>query len=198
MTTDGNNSDRSSHSRSAQGSPRGARRPRRPWGRRKVCQFCVDKQSRVDYKSVGQLRRYLSERSSIEAGRRTGNCARHQRMVRQAIKRSRFMALLPMAETHLRITNLISEPTVNTDSLDEAESEEDVAESKPELSETDADSSAKKPSEISSDDEVQPEDLGESAQSKTEGEVEDLETPNVDDDPDKRVDEDVDNKATSD
>ncbi|MBX5465780.1 MAG: 30S ribosomal protein S18 [Clostridia bacterium] len=70
-----------------------ARKDRRR--RRKVCNFCVDKIASVDYKDVGRLRRYLSERGKILPRRITGNCARHQRQLTRSIKRARIMALLP-------------------------------------------------------------------------------------------------------
>jgi len=63
--------------------------------RRKVCHFCVDGATSVDYKEWGKLRRYLSDRSKIVPRRISGNCARHQRMVTTAIKRARQVALLP-------------------------------------------------------------------------------------------------------
>ena len=63
--------------------------------RRKVCAFCVDKVSRIDYKDVGRLRGYVSDRARILKSRHSGNCAKHQRMVSQAIKRAREIALLP-------------------------------------------------------------------------------------------------------
>ena len=72
---------------------RDRRRGRR--GRRKVCSFCVDKVEYVDYKEVGRLRRYLSERGKILPRRINGNCARHQRQLTVAIKRARQVALLP-------------------------------------------------------------------------------------------------------
>lgn len=63
--------------------------------RRKVCQFCVDKCTYVDYKDTVRLRRYLSERGKILPRRATGTCAMHQRQLSLAIKRSRQIALLP-------------------------------------------------------------------------------------------------------
>jgi small subunit ribosomal protein S18 len=70
--------------------------------RRKVCNFCVDKAESIDYKEVNRLRRYLSERAKIEPRRKTGTCARHQRMLTVALKRARHVALLPTAPQHLR------------------------------------------------------------------------------------------------
>lgn len=63
--------------------------------RKKVCAFCVDKVSDIDYKDVAKLRRYLSERGKIVPRRVTGTCARHQRQLTTAIKRARHIALLP-------------------------------------------------------------------------------------------------------
>lgn len=63
--------------------------------RRKVCQFCVDKADFIDYKDTAKLRKYVSERSKILPRRTTGACAYHQRMITEAIKRARQVALLP-------------------------------------------------------------------------------------------------------
>ena len=70
-------------------------RPVKPRKRRKVCQFCVDKMTHVDYKDTARLRKYLSERGKILPRRTTGTCAMHQRQVTEAIKRARQIALLP-------------------------------------------------------------------------------------------------------
>ena len=68
----------------------------RPRGRRKkVCSFCVDRAEFIDYKDVAKLRRFISERGKILPRRVTGTCARHQRALTVAIKRSRHLALLP-------------------------------------------------------------------------------------------------------
>ena len=63
--------------------------------RRKVCAFCVDKVTEIDYKDVGKLRKYISERAKILPRRVTGTCAKHQRQLTGAIKRARVIALLP-------------------------------------------------------------------------------------------------------
>ena len=63
--------------------------------RRKVCQFCVDKATYIDYKDTAKLRRFLSERGKILPRRTTGTCAMHQRELTEEIKRSRQIALLP-------------------------------------------------------------------------------------------------------
>ncbi|HEV7665802.1 MAG TPA: 30S ribosomal protein S18 [Chloroflexota bacterium] len=79
--------------------------------RRKVCQFCVDKIKIVDYKDLGRLRRFLSERGKIEPRRKTGTCAAHQRSLNVALKRARQLALLPFTAEHIRITGvLVREP----------------------------------------------------------------------------------------
>lgn len=70
-------------------------RPRNRKGRKKVCSFCVDKVSDIDYKDIPKLRRYLSDRGKIVPRRVTGTCARHQRQCTLAIKRARHLALLP-------------------------------------------------------------------------------------------------------
>lgn len=88
--------------------PRGPRRGTRGRypPRRKVCQFCVDKVKVVDYKDVNRLRRYLSDRAKIEPRRKTGTCARHQRALSVALKRARFMALLPYTAQHIRLSGI--------------------------------------------------------------------------------------------
>ena len=63
--------------------------------RRKVCTFCVDKVTEIDYKDVAKLRKYISERAEILPRRVTGTCAKHQRQLTGAIKRARVIALLP-------------------------------------------------------------------------------------------------------
>ncbi|HEX4381708.1 MAG TPA: 30S ribosomal protein S18 [Myxococcales bacterium] len=67
----------------------------RGFGRRKVCRYCADKNLKVDYKNAGDLKYFVTERGKIVPRRISGNCARHQREVATAIKRSRNVALLP-------------------------------------------------------------------------------------------------------
>ena len=64
-------------------------------GRRKSCNFCKDKIEQVDYKDIGTLRKYVSERGKIRSRRITGACRRHQSQVATAVKRARELALLP-------------------------------------------------------------------------------------------------------
>jgi small subunit ribosomal protein S18 len=64
-------------------------------GKRKICIFCKEKIDHVDYKDVGSLRKFVSDRGKIRARRVTGNCSQHQRDVALAVKNAREMALLP-------------------------------------------------------------------------------------------------------
>ncbi|HPJ03191.1 MAG TPA: 30S ribosomal protein S18 [Candidatus Limiplasma sp.] len=70
-------------------------RPRGRKPRRKVCAFCVDKIEYIDYKDVNRLRRFVNERGKIVPRRMSGNCAKHQRQLAEAIKRARAIALMP-------------------------------------------------------------------------------------------------------
>jgi small subunit ribosomal protein S18 len=87
-----------------QGRDGGEGRPQRRGGRRRrPCVMCVDKMSLVDYKDFNFLRRFISDRGRIETRRKTGTCAKHQRALAQAIKRARFLALLPYTAEHFRM-----------------------------------------------------------------------------------------------
>ena len=72
-----------------------ARRKKSFFRRRKICRFCVDKVEHIDYKDLKLLNNFIVERAKILPRRISGNCARHQRMLQQAIKRARHIALLP-------------------------------------------------------------------------------------------------------
>ena len=65
--------------------------------RRKVCSFCVDKVTHIDYKQVDTLRRFVDGHGKIIPRRKTGTCAKHQRRLALAIKYARHLALLPFA-----------------------------------------------------------------------------------------------------
>ncbi|MDT7540759.1 MAG: small subunit ribosomal protein [Acidobacteriota bacterium] len=69
----------------------------RRFRRRKVCRFCLDKVDLIDFKDVKLLQSYVPERSKIMPRRISGACAPHQRMLAEAIKRARNIALLPYA-----------------------------------------------------------------------------------------------------
>ena len=70
----------------------------RPRGKKKVCIFCKDHVTWVDYKDVNLLKRFMSDRGKIRSRRVTGNCAQHQRDVQVAIKTAREVALLPYTQ----------------------------------------------------------------------------------------------------
>ena len=69
------------------------RNNRRP--RKKVCQFCADKNATIDYKDTAKRRKFISESGKILPRRVTCTCAMHQRELTEAIKRARQVALLP-------------------------------------------------------------------------------------------------------
>jgi small subunit ribosomal protein S18 len=68
---------------------------RRYVARPKICQFCAEKNSTIDYKQIDVLRRFVTEDGKIRPRRQTGTCATHQRKLAMAIKRARHIALLP-------------------------------------------------------------------------------------------------------
>jgi small subunit ribosomal protein S18 len=89
------------------GGSSGPRRERREGGRgssrRKICQFCHDHVREIDYKDAARfMKRYISDRGKIEPRRKTGTCAKHQRLLSTALKQARFMALLPYTAEHIR------------------------------------------------------------------------------------------------
>jgi small subunit ribosomal protein S18 len=75
-----------------------AERQRRGGGgmrKKKICQFCADRNLAIDYKDVETLSKFITDRGKILPKRVTGACAIHQREVARAIKRARIIALLP-------------------------------------------------------------------------------------------------------
>jgi len=63
--------------------------------RKKVCMFCQERLTYVDYKDTALLRKFISDRGKIRARRVSGNCRQHQRDVATAVKNAREVALLP-------------------------------------------------------------------------------------------------------
>ncbi|MDD5254638.1 MAG: 30S ribosomal protein S18 [Candidatus Omnitrophica bacterium] len=63
--------------------------------RRKVCRFCADKNRTIDYKDAKFLESFIKERGKIVSSRYSGNCALHQRLVAEEIRKARFISLLP-------------------------------------------------------------------------------------------------------
>jgi small subunit ribosomal protein S18 len=74
---------------------RGGGRKNRGGKRRKVCFFTVNKITKIDYKDIELLKRFISERGKILPRRVTGTSAKYQRLLTIAVKRSRQIALLP-------------------------------------------------------------------------------------------------------
>jgi small subunit ribosomal protein S18 len=68
--------------------------------RRKVCRFTVDGVKEIDYKDVSKLKAYITETGKIVPSRVTGTSAKYQRQLSTAIKRARFLALLPYCDRH--------------------------------------------------------------------------------------------------
>ncbi|HVN84601.1 MAG TPA: 30S ribosomal protein S18 [Candidatus Binatia bacterium] len=91
--------------RGGRGRPRGEDRGggggfrRRGPGRRKVCRFCADREAVIDYKDTRTLTSFITDRGKIVPSRISGNCARHQRRLRVAIKRARTVALVPYSSS---------------------------------------------------------------------------------------------------
>jgi len=71
--------------------------PRRRQGRRKMCRFCADVKIVIDYKEIAMLHPYVTDRGKLVPRRISGNCAKHQRAITQAVKRARNIALMPFA-----------------------------------------------------------------------------------------------------
>jgi len=63
--------------------------------KRRRCNFCKDKSEEIDYKDVSTISKYLNRWNKIEPAGRSGVCSKHQRELSNAIKRARFLALLP-------------------------------------------------------------------------------------------------------
>jgi small subunit ribosomal protein S18 len=71
-------------------------------GRKKPCKFCITQINEVDYKNSELLTRFVNDRGKIAPRRITGTCAPHQRILVRAIKRARYIALLPFVREHYR------------------------------------------------------------------------------------------------
>ncbi len=66
----------------------------------KICRFCADKVTTIDFYNIKLLKPLISERGKIIPSRISGNCAKHQRALTTAVKRARCIALLPFSEAH--------------------------------------------------------------------------------------------------
>jgi len=69
--------------------------PRKFSTHKKQCYFCRKKIDYIDFKDANFLMKYLTPWAKMKSGRDTGNCAKHQRRLSDAIKRARFLALMP-------------------------------------------------------------------------------------------------------
>lgn len=68
--------------------------------RKKFCRFTAEKTEQIDYKDVDTLKDFITETGKIIPARLTGTKARYQRQLQDAIKRARFLALLPFTDNH--------------------------------------------------------------------------------------------------
>lgn len=68
--------------------------------RKKVCKFSADGVKEIDYKDIATLKGYITETGKIVPSRITGTSARYQRQLATAIKRARYLALLPFTDQH--------------------------------------------------------------------------------------------------
>ena len=68
--------------------------------RRKFCRFTADGVTEIDYKDIASLKNYITESGKIVPSRITGTSAKYQRQLSSAIKRARFLALLPYTDSH--------------------------------------------------------------------------------------------------
>lgn len=68
--------------------------------RRKFCRFTAENTKEIDYKDLATLKNYVTETGKIVPSRITGTKARYQRQLSTAIKRARFLALLPYSDSH--------------------------------------------------------------------------------------------------
>ena len=78
------------------------RRPQQRFFRPRNCRFCADSKLDINYKNTELLRQFVHEDGKIRPRRQTGNCAKHQRAVTQAVKRARHIALMPFIGDVLR------------------------------------------------------------------------------------------------
>ena len=132
-------------------------RPRREGGgrggprdfraRRKVCVFCVEKIKEIDFKDTARLRRFISDRGKIEPRRKTGTCAKHQRRLSVALKRARFMALLPYTGEHIRSLEPVGGGGRDYDRRDVGRPDRMVSTDGPQASAVSADDGASAPPE---------------------------------------------------
>ncbi|WP_130537350.1 30S ribosomal protein S18 [Thiomicrorhabdus indica] len=72
----------------------------RGFGRKKFCRFTADGVKQIDYKDMDTLKAYITETGKIVPSRITGTSAKYQRQLATAVKRARYIALLPYTDQH--------------------------------------------------------------------------------------------------
>jgi len=75
------------------GKPRSGRKKR--FREQNKCRFCREKVDQIDYKDTPTLQKLTTDQGKLFSRKRSGNCAKHQRSSRRAIKLARFIALMP-------------------------------------------------------------------------------------------------------
>ena len=161
----------------------GAGRPpfRRGGARRRRQCYC--KESTIDYKDVSGIRRFITDRGRIEAGKKSGNCAKCQRNLTTAIKRARHLALLPYAPDHLRVTGTVStggkisnedEAATDEDKTDALEATEATAVAEESSEEAASEETEEVAEEVSTEDVPVAEVAGESAEEDASEETEEV------------------------
>ena len=68
--------------------------------RKKFCKFTAEGITEIDYKDLNTLKQYVSESGKIVPSRITGTSAKYQRQLADAVKRARYLALLPYSDSH--------------------------------------------------------------------------------------------------
>lgn len=68
--------------------------------RKKYCRFTAEGTEEIDYKDINTLKGYITETGKIVPSRITGTCSKYQRQLAKAIKRARYLALLPYSDAH--------------------------------------------------------------------------------------------------
>ena len=70
--------------------------------KKRICRFCEENVAYIDYKNDKQLTKFTTEQGKIIPRRTSGVCAKHQRMLTNAIKRARILALIPFVDNTAR------------------------------------------------------------------------------------------------
>ncbi|MBI4615159.1 MAG: 30S ribosomal protein S18 [Planctomycetes bacterium] len=82
----------------AEGAAAQKKKQLRKYRDRKRCRFCRAKTTYVDYKDIEELQKLCTAQGKIFSRKRSGNCAKHQKVVKNAVKYARFLALLAYTE----------------------------------------------------------------------------------------------------